>query len=130
MEKSYVTLERQVCPACGKEHDTGVLLLDPRLKPVFEMHTITGWGVCLECKKQIDDGRVVLVECNPEKSGNPSGNLKPEDAYRTGRVIYMKAEAFAGVFNISVPEKGVAFIEPAAFDKLALMGSEAENGTC
>ena len=62
MEKSYVTLEQHVCPVCMKTFDTGNLLLDDILRDVFEKYTVTGYGLCEEHKKVVEDGYVILVE--------------------------------------------------------------------
>ena len=85
MEKSYVTMEQKVCVVCTKEYDTNALLLDKRLKPVFDMHTTTGFGMCSKCEALREKGFVAMVGCDPEKSGNPEKTCEPEDAYRTGK---------------------------------------------
>ena len=41
MNKTYVTIEQNVCPVCGKTFETGALLMDDRLQDKFEMHTLT-----------------------------------------------------------------------------------------
>lgn len=62
MEKSYVTFEQHVCPVCLKKIDTGNLLLDEQLRPIFDKCTITGYELCDEHRKIIEDGYVILVE--------------------------------------------------------------------
>lgn len=87
-DKSYVSLEQRLCLVCGTCFDTGNLLLDRRLRANMERHTVTGWGLCAEHQKLADDGFVALVECDPRRSGSPAGDgrMKPEQAYRTGRL--------------------------------------------
>jgi len=46
--KSYVTMEQ--CCLCGKS--TGSLLLDKRLRNVFDSHTVTG-NICPKCEDAI-----------------------------------------------------------------------------
>lgn len=71
-DKSYVTLEQHVCVVCAKPFDTNALLLHRRLAPVFERHTVTGWGLCPEHQKLKDDGFVALVEIDRAKSSGDS----------------------------------------------------------
>ncbi|MDH1505978.1 ATPase [Aeromonas caviae] len=98
-DKSHVSLEQHVCLVCGKAFDTGTILLDKRLRASMEHHTKTGWGLCPEHQKLADDGFVALVECDPQRSGSPGGRLKPEQAYRTGRLAHLKHHVFAKVFK-------------------------------
>jgi hypothetical protein len=104
-EKSYVSLEKRVCLVCGNEYETGSLLLDRRLIPSMHRHTTVGWGLCAEHQKCHEDGFLALVECDPQKSGTaaPDGSLKPEDAYRTGVVAFLKRETFNQLFTVQVP---------------------------
>lgn len=119
-EKSHVSMEQAVCPACGVTEDTGAILLDKRMRQSLDRNTVTGWGLCQACKDKIDSGWIVLVAIDPAKSGGPQGGtVKPEDAYRTGAVAYLKAAAFAEVFNVPAPPKGVCFCESAVLDQLA-----------
>lgn len=90
-DKSHVSLEQHVCLVCGASFDTGAILLDKRLRASMERHTATGWGLCPEHQKLSDDGCVALVECDPQRSGSPSGadRMKPEQAYRTARLLML-----------------------------------------
>ena len=56
MEKSYVSLEQHICPVCLKTFDTGNLLFDEQLRNIFERYTVTGYELCEEHKKVIEDG--------------------------------------------------------------------------
>ncbi|BBP05137.1 hypothetical protein TPL01_10180 [Sulfuriferula plumbiphila] len=121
-DKSHVSLEQHVCLVCGKAFDTGAILLDKRLRASMEHHTKTGWGLCPEHQKLSDDGFVALVECDPQRSGPPGGRLKPEQAYRTGRLAHLKRHVFAQVFNVPI-EAGqpCVFVEPGVIDQLQSM---------
>ena len=114
-EKSHVSLEQYVCLVCGVAFDTGSLLLDRRLRARFEHRTATGWGLCAEHRQLFDDGYVALIECDPQRSGLPADGdrLKPEQAYRTGRLAHVKREAFARLFNVPVEARqACVFVEP------------------
>jgi len=128
-DKSYVSLEQRVCLVCGTSFDTGNLLLDKRLRASMKRHTTTGWGLCPEHQKQFDDGFVALVECDPERSGVAAGGrLKPEQAYRTGRVAHLRRAVFAQVFNVPIEDKQACmFVEPGVIDQLQSMTAPAAS---
>lgn len=101
MEKSHVSMEQKICIVTGKTFDSGALLMDTRMKNSLERHTVTGWGISPEVQDKIDEGFIVLVEIDPDKSENlPNGNISPEGAYRLGRTAYLKES----VFKILYPE--------------------------
>lgn len=106
MSKSYVTLEQNVCKVCCQEYDTGALLMDKRMQDKFEQHTTTGWGMCPEHTKVIEDGYVILIGASGEGDGQ---TMRPEDADRTGVVLYLKKEVAEKVFNIDIED--VAFVD-------------------
>jgi len=123
-EKSYVSLEQHVCLVCGVAFDTGSLLLDRRLRARLEHRTVTGWGLCAEHRKLFDDGYVALVECDLQRSGLPTGGdrLKPEQAYRTGRIAHLRREAFARLFNVPVEARqACVFVESGVIERLQSM---------
>jgi hypothetical protein len=123
-EKSHVSLEQHVCLVCGTRFDTGAILLDRRLRASMERHTATGWGLCPEHQKLSDEGFVALVECDPQRSGSPAGGgrVKPEQAYRTGRLAHLKREAFAQVFNVPIAaDQPCVFVEPGVIEQLQTM---------
>jgi hypothetical protein len=123
-EKSHVSMERHLCLVCGTEYDTGTILLDRRLRASLKRYTTTGWGLCPEDQRLFDDGFVALVECDPGKSGIPSSadRLKPTQAYRTGRVLHLKRDAFGRVFNVPIePSLPSVFVEPGVIEKLEAM---------
>ena len=127
-EKSHVSLEQHACLVCGVSFDTGSVLLDKRLRASMERHTTTGWGLCAEHQKLADDGFVALVECDPQRSGSPAsnGNLKPEQAYRTGRLAHLKREVFSRLFNVPIEDKqACVFVEPGVIEQLQSMVAPA-----
>jgi hypothetical protein len=70
------------------------------------------------------EGFVALVECDPRRSGMPSGSglMKPDQAYRTGRLAHLKRDAFARVFNVPVAaEQPCVFVEPGVIEQLQAM---------
>ncbi len=123
-DKSHVSLEQHVCLVCGTRFDTGAILLDRRLRASMERHTATGWGLCPEHQKLSNDGFVALIECDPQRSGSPAGGgrVKPEQAYRTGRLAHLKREAFAQVFDIPIAaDQPCVFVEPGVIEQLQTM---------
>ncbi len=121
-DKSHVSMEQHVCLVCGVAFDTGNLLLDKRLRASMERHTTTGWGLCAEHQKLADEGFVALVECDPQHSGSPGGRLKPEQAYRTGRLAHIKRHVFTQLFNVPIEaNQPCVFVEPGVIEQLQAM---------
>jgi hypothetical protein len=131
-DKSYVTLERNVCRVCGRPFDTGALLMDQRLRNRFEMHTVTGWGMCPDDQKKYDEGYIALVEA---KNPPVDGTIKPEDADRTGVVIHVRESAFKNIFsNLQSRNKDgvmlpMAFIDHGVVEKLMEIHDRCEAST-
>lgn len=129
-DKSHVSLEQRVCLVCGKAFDTGAVLLDKRLRASMEHHTKTGWGLCPEHQKLSDDGFVALVECDPQRSGLSAGSarMKPDQAYRTGRLAHVRRTVFTQVFNVSIDDKQTCvFVEPGVIDQLQSLVTPAAS---
>lgn len=128
-EKSYVSMEQQVCLVCGKAFDTGALLLDKRLRNSMERHTKTGWGLCSEHQGLFDKGFVALIECDPQRSGARAGaRIAPEQAYRTGRVAHLKRELFAKLFNQPIESTlPCVFVETDVIDQLQALTGPTES---
>jgi len=122
-DKSHVSLEQHVCLVCGAHFDTGAVLLDRRLRASMEHQTITGWGLCPEHQKLSHDGFVTLVECDPQRSGSQAGGrMKPEQAYRTGRLAHLRRTVFAQVFNVPIADdQPCVFVEPGVIERLQAM---------
>lgn len=121
MDKSYVTMEQNVCPVCGKTFDTGAILMDTRMRDRFERSTLTGHSLCPEHQAQADDGFVFLIAADPSQSRtSPDGSkMKLQDARRTGEVCAIKREAAARIFNCEVGP--VNFCDPGVIKALQKM---------
>lgn len=118
MEKSFVTLEQNVCPICTKVFETGNLLMDTRIKngklmETFDKYTVTGYSVCEECQKMVDDGRVALVEINEPSDPN---NLTLDNVDRTGKIGWMKREAVRQYLPEFPEDKLMCYIEKGILD--------------
>jgi hypothetical protein len=122
-DKSYVTLERKVCPACGIEHNSGAILMDNRMRDRFEPSTVTGWGLCDDDAAKVEEGFVILVGANAPDGAD---TLTPSNADRTGDLMYLRREVAENMFNIpEVPD--MVFVAPEVVDMLKKMAAEAEN---
>ncbi len=137
-DKSHVSIEQHICLVCGAAFETGSILLDRRLRASMEHHTKTGWGLCPEHQKLADllasnpvfgNVFVALVECDPQRSGSQAdGRMKPEQAYRTGRLAHLRRTVFAQVFNVPIAdEQACVFVEPGVIDHLQSMTAPAAN---
>ena len=127
MSKSYVTMEQAICPVCGKAHDTGSILLDSRMRNTFNNHTPTHFDMCKEHQKLYDSGFVALVSVDAGKSDitiddNGKSIIKPEGAYRTGKIMHVKFDALAAILNIKLPGGlPLMFVEGEVIDHLNSM---------
>ena len=122
MDKSYVTMEQKMCPVCGKEEDSGALLLDKRLQNRFERHTTTGYGMCAEHQKQIDDGYIILVGAEDRGQKN---TLTVEEAVRTGDVVSIRREVAEQIFNCELAP--FMFIAPEVVEVIKKMQGYGEQ---
>jgi hypothetical protein len=54
--------------------------------------------------------------------------MKPEQAYRTGRLAHVKREAFAKLFNVPVAaNQACVFVEPGVIERLQAMVAPPAN---
>jgi hypothetical protein len=128
-EKSHVSLEQHLCLVCGLGFDTGGILFDRRLRQSMERHTVTGWGLCDAHRKLFEEGFVALIECDPERSGVPAdqNHMRPEQAWRTGRLAHLRREVFASVADIALaPDVPCVFVEPGVIERLQAMARPAD----
>lgn len=117
MTKSYVTIEKHVCPVCGTLHDTGSILLDKRLKERFEHNTVTGLSLCPEHLKLHNDGYVALVEIKDPPIGvRPN----PQNADRTGKICHLKRTAAKQILDINTDLEFV-YVDSGVIPKLQTM---------
>ena len=101
MSKSYVTLA--LCPICQKE--SGELLMDRRLKPTFEMHTIVPTSVCKDCKEKYLKRGVMLI--NPD----------------TGALVVLRTVFYKRLFNKPVPRGHIVYCSQDVLDKINNMNA-------
>lgn len=130
MEKSYVTMELRRCTVCGQDFDSGAILIDQKLRNRFDMHTLTGMGLCPEHEKLHKAGYVALVEIDPEKShAGTKKILKPDEVWRTGTLMHMRRTVARQIFNVDVPDSQVMmFVDAEVTAKLKSMMPEEEGG--
>ena len=123
-DKSYVSMAQKKCIVCGNNYDSGEILMDMRLRESLDRYTVTGMGLCPEHKK---DGFVCLIEIDEAKSERmPNGNIKPENAYRTGSVAWVKNEAFEHIFKKPIDSE-IVFIDQGTMYALQEMQSHADK---
>jgi hypothetical protein len=120
-DKSHVSMEQNQCPVCAQTFDTGAVLLDRQLRPVFERNTVTGLSPCPECKKMMDDDRTALVEIDEAKSKSENRNtLQAHEAHRTGAVAWIRNSVWDQIFNVPKPEGKMLFVSQDSFNMLRL----------
>jgi hypothetical protein len=128
VDKNFVTLEQHLCQVCARKFDTNNLLINTRMKAVFDKYTLTGYGLCQECQKHYDNGFVAIVGVDPNKSGTRNDTLKLEDAYRTGRIAHVRRTAARQVFDVIIPDDMVMmFADDAVIDVLKSMVEGADT---
>lgn len=120
MEKSFVTLEQNVCPICTKVFETGNLLMDTRIRngklmETFDKYTVTGYSICEECQKMVDEGRVALVEINEPSDPN---NLTLDNVDRTGKIGWVKREAVQQLIPEFPEDKFMCYVENGFFKEM------------
>ncbi len=128
-DTSYVSMEQHLCAVCGVPYDTGNLLLDRRLRASMARHTTTGWGLCPEHQRLHSEGYVALVECDLRRRGDAAvGRMRPEQAYRTGRIAHLRREVFGQVFDVPVAaDQAMVFVEPGVIERLQAMTVPSED---
>ena len=128
MSKSYVTMQQEVCLVCAKAFDTGAILMDRRMRDTFEHKTVTGWGLCPDCKSKHDGGYVALVAVDEDLSTpGPDGKLTAEGAHRTGAVAHIRREVWPKIFDAPVPDGPLCFMEPGVLTALEAMMEGAQE---
>ena len=113
--KSHVSLEQKVCIITGTTYETESILLDKRMQASMEKHTVTGFGICPEASEQLDKGFIALVEIDPNKSEKP---FKPDTVWRTGKVVYLRKEVAAEMFNADVFKIPLIYVEDGVIEQL------------
>lgn len=120
MIKSFVTLETKRCIICGKDYDSGAILINKRLYDRFEMHTCTGFGdPCNDCTEYLlggEHGRIALVGVDETKSKMKPADteLKQQDACRTGEISFLDKWAWQHIFTTPMPRGPMVFLSNEA----------------
>lgn len=118
------------CIICGK--DDAVILFgaawkgkDGRTAEAPHRCGVIGPEPCPECrKKYLEEGDgVLLVEAKPIERPHydPSRRWKGEKEKRaemTGDAAVIKREAFEKCFNVPVPAKRIAYVEPGVLERI------------
>ena len=98
MSKSYVGMEDKICMVTGKRFTIG-LIFDKKMRDKLDTHNVTGWGISPEVQEKFDDNFVALVAIDETKSTMKNGRIQPEDAWRTGEIVYLRRPAFIDIFD-------------------------------
>jgi len=117
MDKSYVTMEQKQCVVCGELYDTGALLLDKRLRKVFDTCTVTSPGLCPEHQRLADDGYIALIETTDDTG-----------EYRTGNIAHVRKDAFNELFSVTLDKDAspIVFVEDGIINKLGELNASTE----
>lgn len=115
---SYVALNNNICPICGKKDES--ILMDMKLRDnAFDKKTVESNYICENCLGYIDNGMIALIGIDPSKSGNANNNLiKAEEAYRTGEFLFMKREAAENMINFSIGDHYILFCDQKVIEML------------
>lgn len=96
------------CIICGKDFE--IVLFGGAIKEEAPMHCgVRSPEPCEDCKKKYLKEGVLLIEIENENEG-----------VLTGRIAVIKDEAFNRVFNTSLPEKKIAFVEIGVLDQIGI----------
>jgi hypothetical protein len=112
---------------CGKDFDTGALLLDRRLRDMFDHKTMTGMGLCPDHESLFQRGYIALVECDAKLSAVVNDIVKPGEEYRTGTVMHIRKRVWEKIFDSECPDSPMVFMEIGVIDKLKEMGIAPEE---
>ena len=108
-EKSHVSMATAICPICGKEEETGEILLHKHMKAVLDRRTCTGYKPCTEHASDLEKGYVFLLATESEKE--PMANL-------TGVTLRLDQETAQQMFakNIDTIKHGIVLVAPEVID--------------
>jgi len=123
MTGNFVAMETAICHLCGKEHETGNLLLDTRLQPRFEGRTAaTSYELCPEHKAMVPEYvGIIVLKREPHPSEDPM-------RLRTGEYMHVRREVWARLFNVPAPES-LCFLGQEGADKLKRVFAEAQEAS-
>lgn len=87
-----------MCPICTKVHQHNTeILLNKMLKDIGEI-PITDSSICDECEPKMKEF-IALVGIDPDKSETTENTVKQQDAYRTGKILFLKRDKASEIFT-------------------------------
>lgn len=105
-ELSHVSMAVHYCPYCQKNHPTGDIILDRRLKRSLQRETATGMSLCPSCKKVLEDQDGILIVGATRKGLNTRFD---------GSILGLKADAVRDILGEQyITESRIVFAEPEA----------------
>ena len=117
MTKSFVTMETKFCPICGKEWQTGDILMDRNiLRERFERTTCTGIALCQEHQAKVDSGEWIALFEAKQTIDHSKGTIIPEP---TGSGALLKREVAMEIFGVDVAP--ISYAEVDILQKLQEM---------
>lgn len=90
-----------ICFFCGEEKNE-IGLLGASYKGEAPLKTVLNLEPCMACENNYTSKGVFLLESLDSKNF-------------TGRFVCITDESFKKIFNIDIPEKKIAFVEPKVF---------------
>lgn len=120
MSNNFVAMEQNMCPVCGMihTHNTGILI-NKHLQEIHKDKTITDYGLCEEHDKLFQEGYIALIVADENSHISSNGNLKMENANRTGELVHMKRDVFNDILSTKISnDQEMIFIDKELFDKL------------
>lgn len=93
---SYVALTKTACPFCAKQ-ENGDLVLSLKLQDISEVHgKVVEWKPCAECKEAIDQGAIMFIVVDKNKSDMETGL---SGLYHTGNVFGLRQHAVERILS-------------------------------
>ena len=114
---SYVAMEQNVCPVCGKKHEVGILL-HKGLEDIEDQ--TTGYSLCDHHQAKFEDGYIALIEVEGEQPVNVFRSSM-NDVVRTGRVMYADKRLF------DVEDTPMAFVTTKTYEHVEKMHSDLSD---
>lgn len=107
--KSTVSVERKRCLVCSILYETGAVLIKGPTAPLSPQ----AWGLCPEHAALRNRNLIAMVEVNPDQSRLEwEDHMLPEEAHRTGTVVYLSRHLFQYIFYGDPPDSGVCYVPP------------------
>ena len=129
-DKFAVSLVNLACPICLGTSEAEIVLNTKLTKKaadeVKDLHNKTvGLGKpCADCKQQLDNGFIALVEVDSSKSGltdeDTVSTLSQENAYRTGNMAWLKRDVANQLFKAEI-KTDLAFVQQGVIDSIKAM---------